>query len=135
MSLWLWPPPPWPLLCHGLGCHSAAAAHSSHAATLCRVSRAGCAGRLTLSAVPTGWRSRRSDVHRSDPSWNIILLRYFNPVGAHKSGRIGEDPKGIPNNLMPYIQQVAVGRRPKLSVFGSDYDTKDGESHRHPACA
>jgi len=70
------------------------------------------------------------DVHRSDPSWNIILLRYFNPVGAHKSGRIGEDPKGIPNNLMPYIQQVAVGRRPKLSVFGSDYDTKDGTGVR-----
>ena len=62
----------------------------------------------------------------SDHSWNIILLRYFNPVGAHKSGMIGEDPKGIPNNLMPYIQQVAVGKRDKLSVFGFDYPTPDG---------
>ena len=70
------------------------------------------------------------DVHRSDGSWNIILLRYFNPVGAHKSGRIGEDPKGIPNNLMPYIQQVAVGRREHLSVFGGDYPTKDGTGVR-----
>ena len=70
------------------------------------------------------------DVYRSDSSWNVILLRYFNPVGAHKSGRIGEDPKGIPNNLMPYIQQVAVGRREFLSVFGSDYPTKDGTGVR-----
>ena len=70
------------------------------------------------------------DVYRSDSSWNIILLRYFNPVGAHKSGRIGEDPKGIPNNLMPYIQQVAVGRREHLSVFGGDYPTKDGTGVR-----
>ena len=70
------------------------------------------------------------DVHRSDNSWNVILLRYFNPVGAHKSGKIGEDPKGIPNNLMPYIQQVAVGRREHLSVFGGDYPTKDGTGVR-----
>jgi len=70
------------------------------------------------------------DVYRSDQSWNVILLRYFNPVGAHSSGRIGEDPKGIPNNLMPYIQQVAVGRREHLSVFGSDYPTKDGTGVR-----
>jgi len=70
------------------------------------------------------------DVYRSDESWNVILLRYFNPVGAHKSGRIGEDPQGIPNNLMPYIQQVAVGRREHLSVFGSDYPTKDGTGVR-----
>ena len=69
-------------------------------------------------------------MHRSDGGWNVILLRYFNPVGAHKSGRIGEDPKGIPNNLMPYIQQVAVGRREHLSVFGSDYPTKDGTGVR-----
>ena len=62
--------------------------------------------------------------------WNVILLRYFNPVGAHKSGQIGESPKGIPNNLMPYIQQVAVGVRPHLSVFGSDYPTKDGTGVR-----
>merc|ERR1719331_1232619 len=71
-----------------------------------------------------------SDLHRSDPSWNVILLRYFNPAGAHKSGLIGEDPKGIPNNLMPFIQQVAVGKREALSVFGSDYPTKDGTGVR-----
>jgi len=70
------------------------------------------------------------DVYKSDASWNICLLRYFNPVGAHKSGNIGEDPKGIPNNLMPYIQQVAVGRREALSVFGSDYPTPDGTGVR-----
>ena len=70
------------------------------------------------------------DLYKSDTTWNVILLRYFNPVGAHKSGRIGEDPKGIPNNLMPYIQQVAVGRRAELSVFGSDYPTKDGTGVR-----
>ncbi len=70
------------------------------------------------------------DVHKSDPSWNVILLRYFNPVGAHVSGQIGEDPKGIPNNLMPFIQQVAVGRREKLSVFGNDYKTPDGTGVR-----
>jgi UDP-glucose 4-epimerase len=58
--------------------------------------------------------------------WNIIMLRYFNPVGAHKSGKIGEDPQGIPNNLMPFIAQVAVGKRAELSVYGSDYDTVDG---------
>lgn len=62
----------------------------------------------------------------ADHRWSIALLRYFNPVGAHKSGRIGEDPQGIPNNLMPYITQVAVGRREKLSIFGNDYDTADG---------
>jgi UDP-glucose 4-epimerase len=66
------------------------------------------------------------DVHRSDPDWKIILLRYFNPVGAHPSGYIGEDPCGVPNNLMPYVQQVAVGRRPHLTVYGTDYNTKDG---------
>lgn len=66
------------------------------------------------------------DVHRSDPEWKIILLRYFNPAGAHPSGYIGEDPLGVPNNLMPYVQQVAVGRRPHLTVFGTDYNTKDG---------
>jgi len=62
--------------------------------------------------------------------WNAVLLRYFNPVGAHKSGRIGEDPQGPPNNLMPYIAQVAVGRRPYLNVYGSDYDTADGTGVR-----
>jgi len=70
------------------------------------------------------------DVHVSDPSWTIILLRYFNPVGCHPSGRIGEDPSGIPNNLMPYIQQVAVGRRPQLTVYGNDYATVDGTGVR-----
>lgn len=66
------------------------------------------------------------DLQTADPSLNAILLRYFNPVGAHESGEIGEDPKGIPNNLMPYIQQVAVGRLPVLNVYGYDYPTKDG---------
>ncbi len=70
------------------------------------------------------------DVHGADSSWNIALLRYFNPVGAHQSGRIGEDPRGIPNNLVPYIAQVAVGRRPFLNVFGNDYDTPDGTGVR-----
>ena len=66
------------------------------------------------------------DLAKADPSWRIILLRYFNPVGAHESGRMGEDPNGIPNNLMPFITQVAVGKLPQLSVFGNDYDTPDG---------
>lgn len=70
------------------------------------------------------------DVYRADNAWNIILLRYFNPVGAHASGLIGEDPKGIPNNLMPYISQVAVGKLPKLGVFGNDYNTHDGTGVR-----
>ena len=66
----------------------------------------------------------------ADPQWSVCLLRYFNPIGAHKSGSIGEDPRGIPNNLMPYITQVAVGRREKLSIFGNDYDTPDGTGVR-----
>ncbi|XP_038999275.1 UDP-glucose 4-epimerase 2-like [Hibiscus syriacus] len=66
------------------------------------------------------------DLHNSDSKWKIILLRYFNPVGAHPSGHIGEDPWGAPNNLMPFVQQVAVGRRSALTVFGNDYSTKDG---------
>jgi UDP-glucose 4-epimerase len=70
------------------------------------------------------------DVAVADPAWRIALLRYFNPVGAHESGRIGEDPQGIPNNLMPYISQVAVGRREYLSVFGDDYPTADGTGVR-----
>lgn len=70
------------------------------------------------------------DVNVSDPIWSIALLRYFNPIGAHESGRIGEDPNGIPNNLMPYITQVAVRKRDKLSVFGNDYDTHDGTGVR-----
>lgn len=71
-----------------------------------------------------------TDLHRADPEWRVILLRYFNPIGAHKSGRIGENPKGIPNNLLPYVAQVAVGRLEKLSVFGDDYDTPDGTGVR-----
>ena len=71
-----------------------------------------------------------SDLHVADPEWNVVLLRYFNPVGAHKSGRIGEDPSGIPNNLMPYISQVAVGALSELSIFGNDYSTPDGTGVR-----
>ena len=70
------------------------------------------------------------DLAVSDPEWNVMLLRYFNPIGAHESGRIGEDPKGIPNNLLPYVAQVAVGRREKLRVWGNDYDTPDGTGVR-----
>jgi UDP-glucose 4-epimerase len=70
------------------------------------------------------------DIALADAGWNIALLRYFNPVGAHESGLIGEDPRGIPNNLMPYVAQVAVGRRPQLSVFGGDYPTPDGTGVR-----
>eukprot|EP00035_Acanthoeca_spectabilis_P010976 m.193720 g.193720 ORF g.193720 m.193720 type:complete len:147 (-) comp15187_c0_seq17:2109-2549(-) len=70
------------------------------------------------------------DLGASDPEWNIVLLRYFNPIGAHKSGRIGEDPQGIPNNLVPFIAQVAVGRRECLSIFGDDYATVDGTGVR-----
>lgn len=70
------------------------------------------------------------DLHRADPEWNIALLRYFNPVGAHPSGRIGEDPNGIPNNLMPFVAQVAVGKLPRLRVFGNDYPTPDGTGVR-----
>lgn len=70
------------------------------------------------------------DLYTSDSSWNIALLRYFNPVGAHASGRIGEDPQGLPNNLMPYISKVAVGSLPHVNVFGDDYDTPDGTGVR-----
>lgn len=84
---------------------------------------------------PYGWTKSMmeqimTDLQKADPKWNVILLRYFNPVGAHESGRIGEDPKGIPNNLMPYISQVAVGKLEKLGVFGNDYDTPDGTGVR-----
>ena len=71
-----------------------------------------------------------TDLHVADPEWNVILLRYFNPVGAHESGRIGEDPTGIPNNLTPYITQVAVGKLKEVNVFGNDYDTPDGTGVR-----
>ena len=70
------------------------------------------------------------DLYKSDNNWNIVLLRYFNPIGAHESGLIGEDPNGIPNNLMPYITQVAIGKRSHLNVFGNDYDTLDGTGVR-----
>lgn len=70
------------------------------------------------------------DLHTADPEWNVVLLRYFNPIGAHESGLIGEDPKGIPNNLVPYIAQVAVGKLACLGVFGDDYDTVDGTGVR-----
>eukprot|EP00257_Ricinus_communis_P020671 XP_015579952.1 UDP-glucose 4-epimerase [Ricinus communis] len=70
------------------------------------------------------------DIQKAEPEWQIILLRYFNPVGAHESGKLGEDPKGIPNNLMPYIQQVAVGRLPELNVYGHDYPTEDSTAIR-----
>ncbi|MCC5855535.1 MAG: UDP-glucose 4-epimerase GalE [Idiomarina sp.] len=71
-----------------------------------------------------------TDLARADERWSIVLLRYFNPIGAHESGDIGEDPKGVPNNLMPYISQVAVGIREKLTIFGNDYPTRDGTCER-----
>ena len=79
---------------------------------------------------PYGWTKSMleqvlMDIHTSDPEWNVTLLRYFNPIGAHKSGLIGEDPKGIPNNLLPYVAQVAIGKLQCLGVFGNDYDTPD----------
>ena len=84
---------------------------------------------------PYGWTKYMTEqilsgMAHAEPDWSIVLLRYFNPIGAHESGRIGEDPRGIPNNLMPYITQVAVGRREKLSVYGNDYDTHDGTGVR-----
>ena len=84
---------------------------------------------------PYGWTKSMleqilSDIQKADPAWNVILLRYFNPIGADESGLIGEDPKGIPNNLMPYITQVASGRREFLNVFGDDYKTHDGTGVR-----
>ena len=71
-----------------------------------------------------------TDLCLSDSNWSVVLLRYFNPIGAHPSGKIGEDPKGAPNNLMPFISQVAIGKREKLSIFGNDYETKDGTCER-----
>jgi len=86
-------------------------------------------------ASPYGWTKLLGeqllrDLAGAEPSWKVTLLRYFNPVGAHPSGLIGEDPRGIPNNLMPYVSQVAVGRRPELQVFGGDYPTRDGTGVR-----
>ena len=84
---------------------------------------------------PYGWTKSMleqilTDIQKADPEWNVVLLRYFNPIGAHQSGTIGENPNGIPNNLMPYITQVAVGKLKELGVFGNDYDTPDGTSER-----
>ena len=84
---------------------------------------------------PYGWTKSMleqilTDIQKADPEWNVVLLRYFNPIGAHKSALIGENPNGTPNNLMPYVTQVAVGKRPHLSVFGNDYDTHDGTGVR-----
>jgi len=84
---------------------------------------------------PYGWTKSMleqilSDIQKADPQWNVILLRYFNPIGAHKSGTMGENPNGIPNNLMPYITQVAVGKLKELGVYGNDYDTPDGTGVR-----
>ena len=84
---------------------------------------------------PYGWTKYMTEqilsgIANADSQWGIVLLRYFNPIGAHESGRIGEDPRGIPNNLMPFITQVAVGRREKLNVFGNDYPTSDGTGVR-----
>lgn len=84
---------------------------------------------------PYGWSKWMleeifTDLHTADPEWNVMLLRYFNPIGAHESGRIGEDPKGIPNNLLPYVAQVAVGKLPEVGVFGNDYPTPDGTGVR-----
>ncbi len=84
---------------------------------------------------PYGWTKYMTEqilsgIAHADEDWSVCLLRYFNPIGAHESGMLGEDPRGIPNNLMPYITQVAVGRREKLSVFGDDYDTPDGTGVR-----
>ena len=84
---------------------------------------------------PYGWTKWMleqilTDIQKADPEWNVILLRYFNPIGAHKSGLIGEDPKGIPNNLLPYVAQVAIGKLECVGVFGNDYDTPDGTGVR-----
>ena len=80
----------------------------------------------------TKWMQEQilTDIHTADPEWNVVLLRYFKPIGAHKSGLIGEDPKGIPNNLLPYVAQVAIGKLPEINVFGNDYDTPDGTGVR-----
>ena len=84
---------------------------------------------------PYGWTKSMleqvlMDLQKADPEWNVVLLRYFNPIGAHESGLIGENPNGIPNNLMPYITQTAIGMREELGVFGDDYDTHDGTGVR-----
>jgi len=89
----------------------------------------------TSATNPYGWTKVMMeqifrDLCKANRDWNVVLLRYFNPVGAHESGRIGEDPTGIPNNLLPFVSQVAVGRRPSLRIFGNDYPTPDGTGLR-----
>ncbi|MFI3213568.1 MAG: UDP-glucose 4-epimerase GalE [Eubacteriales bacterium] len=84
---------------------------------------------------PYGWTKSMleqilTDIQKADPEWNVVILRYFNPIGAHKSGTMGENPNGIPNNLMPYVTQVAVGKLKELGIFGNDYDTPDGTGVR-----
>ncbi len=91
--------------------------------------------RTGMCTNPYGWTKYMSerilkDTAKADPEWSVVLLRYFNPIGAHSSGLIGEDPRGVPNNLMPFISQVAIGRREKLSIFGNDYETHDGTGVR-----
>lgn len=90
---------------------------------------------ISSAASPYGWTKLMTeqimrDLHGSDPNWAITILRYFNPVGAHPSGHLGEDPNGTPTNLMPFITQVAIGKQPSLSVFGNDYQTPDGTAIR-----
>ena len=84
---------------------------------------------------PYGWtkvfqEQILQDLAKANPEMNIAILRYFNPIGAHESGLIGEDPNGIPNNLVPYVAQAAIGKRPSVRIFGDDYDTKDGTGVR-----
>ena len=91
--------------------------------------------RTGMCSNPYGWTKYMSeqilrDTSFADPDWSVALLRYFNPIGAHSSGLIGEDPRGVPNNLMPFLAQVAIGRRDRLSIFGNDYDTPDGTGVR-----
>eukprot|EP00850_Spirogloea_muscicola_P006093 SM000028S10187 [mRNA] locus=s28:812481:814958:- [translate_table: standard] len=109
---------------------------SSSATVYGQPDRVPCTEDFPLQAVNPYGRTKLfiehilQDVHAADPAWRIALLRYFNPVGAHPSGLLGEDPVGIPNNLMPFVQQVAVGRRAELTVYGSDYPTRDGTGVR-----
>ena len=88
-----------------------------------------------MATNPYGWtkwmiEQMLTDLHTADPEWNVVLLRYFNPIGAHASGLMGEDPKGIPNNLLPYVAQTAIGKREAVHVFGDDYPTPDGTGVR-----
>ncbi|GAP35328.1 UDP-glucose 4-epimerase GalE [Piscinibacter sakaiensis] len=124
-------------LCRALAAHEARTLVFSSSATVYgRPERLPIAEDAPLGTTnPYGATKRMSedvlrDLAQADPAWRIGLLRYFNPVGAHPSGRIGEDPRGIPNNLMPYVTQVAVGKRARLQVFGSDYATHDGTGVR-----